>query len=135
MKYATYSDDRIITGFYGIEPQDEQYVEITDDEWQILLNGQSAGKVMTIGDDGKPALVDQPPPSPDEILAMNTAQRTTLVSEAAMVIEALQDVVDYGTPTDAQTAALTTWRKYRAALMAVDLTANPAAWPDKPAQP
>lgn len=76
-----------------------------------------------------------PPPTPEQILAMNTAQRASLMTEAAGNIDALQDVVDYGTPTDAQTAALTAWRTYRAALMAVDLTAYPAAWPTKPTLP
>jgi hypothetical protein len=44
-------------------------VEITDDEHQTLLDGQSAGKRITADADGRPMLSDPPPPTTDELAA------------------------------------------------------------------
>lgn len=138
-KFADVDADGFVLGFYDDDIHGdavpEGAVPITDEAWGILLEGQTAGKLMKVSADGTPELVDRPPPTPDEILAMNTGQRTGLVSEAAGIIDALADVVEFGTPTAEQSALYTEWRKYRAALMAVDLTAYPAAWPTKPAMP
>ena len=51
----------------GITPEiPEGAVELTDEEWQELLEQQSAGKVITTGEDGNPVVSDPPPPSAEE---------------------------------------------------------------------
>ncbi len=45
-------------------PQDA--VEITDSEYLALLAGQSSGKRIEMGDDGKPGLLSPSPPTPAE---------------------------------------------------------------------
>ena len=39
-------------------------VEITNEEWQALLQGQSEGKVITPGENGVPYLAEPVPPAP-----------------------------------------------------------------------
>jgi hypothetical protein len=39
-------------------------VEISVEDWQALLDGQSAGQMIDWGEDGYPFLTDQPPPEP-----------------------------------------------------------------------
>jgi hypothetical protein len=59
-------------GFYTSEIHDQMpsdVVEITEQEWRDLLNGQSQGKVIKAVD-GKPALVDAPPPPPPKVLTI-----------------------------------------------------------------
>lgn len=58
-------------GFYEqdlsvYESLPDDLVEITDDEHGVLLNGQSAGKSIKAGADGKPYLVDPPPPTEEQ---------------------------------------------------------------------
>lgn len=40
----------------------EDVVEITTEEWQDLLNGQSSGKQITANSKGYPVLIDPPAP-------------------------------------------------------------------------
>lgn len=49
-----YYFDAVSFGFH-LEPQ-EGFVEITDEEYQTLFEGQSAGYEIVIGDDGRPTL-------------------------------------------------------------------------------
>ena len=41
----------------------EGAVELTDEAWADLFEQQSAGKVITTGEDGSPVAADPPPPS------------------------------------------------------------------------
>ncbi|MGF6792783.1 tail fiber assembly protein [Paraburkholderia sp. 35.1] len=138
-KYAYLDADRIVIGFYADDIHGDNIpagaVPITDEIWQMLLNGQSAGKRISVDENGGAVLLDQLPPTAEQIAAMNGAERNTRMSEAAGLIGALQDAVEFGTATKTQAGLLDAWRKYRAALLAVDLTANPAQWPEKPDAP
>jgi len=44
-------------------------VEITGEEHQALLEGQSQGKIISADKNGKPVLKDPPPPTPEQIIA------------------------------------------------------------------
>ena len=44
-------------------------VEITVEEYQALLEGQSKGKVIMADENGRPILQDPPPPTPEQIMA------------------------------------------------------------------
>ena len=48
-------------------------VEITGEEHQALLEGQSQGKIISADKNGKPVLKDQPPPTPEQIIAQYDA--------------------------------------------------------------
>ena len=47
-------------------------VEITTEEHQALLEGQSQGKLIQADANGLPVLVDPPPPTPEQIVAQYT---------------------------------------------------------------
>lgn len=72
MKYA-----KSTNGFYdeaihgGSIPADA--VEITVEEHQALLEGQSQGKIISADKNGKPVLKDPPPPTPEQIVAQYDA--------------------------------------------------------------
>ena len=65
------------SGFYdsaingGNIPADA--VEITTEEYQVLLEGQSQGKIISADKNGKPVLKDPPPPTPEQIIAQYDA--------------------------------------------------------------
>jgi hypothetical protein len=63
-------------GFY---PSGVQYdslpddlVEITDDDYQALLEGQAAGKRIVADESGRPVLQDPPPPTVEQVIAQYT---------------------------------------------------------------
>lgn len=64
-------------GFYSTEihgdniPSDA--VEITNEQHQALIDGQSQGKMIQADANGRPALVDPPPPTTEQIIAQYTA--------------------------------------------------------------
>lgn len=47
-------------------------VEITVEEHQALLEGQSQGKMIQAGANGRPVLVDPPPPATEQIIVQYT---------------------------------------------------------------
>lgn len=47
-------------------------VEITVEEHQVLLEGQSQGKIISADENGKPVLKDPPPPTTEQIIAQYT---------------------------------------------------------------
>ena len=65
-------------GFYTVEihgdntPADA--VEITTDEHQALLEGQSQGKRIVADENGKPVLQDLPPPTAEELQSQKNAE-------------------------------------------------------------
>ena len=62
---------------------------------------------------------------PDDVLiAQISVQQGSLIRAASSQIEILNDIVTIGTPTDADTALLAAWRKYRIDLYNVPKQAN-----------
>lgn len=64
-------------GFYLPEVHDKNIpddaVEIADEEYSALLNGQAIGKQIIADDNGYPILADPPSPTPEEVIAGMTA--------------------------------------------------------------
>lgn len=79
----------------------------------------------------------QPPTYTDEQLAqMARDKRDQLLGEAAIRIAPLQDAVDIGEATDAETALLKSWKQYRVALNRIDQQEgypSTISWPTVPA--
>lgn len=82
------------------------------------------------GDSFQPPVIRQP--TPEEILANNTANRDALLARATLPIAPLQDAVDLGDVTAAETALLEKWKQYRVAVNRVDLTLPEPTWPPQP---
>lgn len=125
---------KLTGGFYDTEingadiPLDA--VEITDDTWGALLEGQSAGKIISPDKNGYPYLAVPPPPTQQELVTQAELKQRELRVIADSEISWRQDAVDAGIATEEETAALSEWKKYRVLLMRVD-TSNPD-WPEMP---
>lgn len=95
-------------------------VEITEEHWHELLNGQSNGKVISFDNDGIPILKDVPPPTAEQLLLDIFAQRSALLNIAAKFMAPLQDAADLGISTSEETSSLIAWKQYRVALNRIE---------------
>ena len=71
-------------GFYDNtihETLPDDAVEITDNEYVELLDGQASGKIIIADDYNNPILIDRPAPSNDELATQARYQRNKLLSE------------------------------------------------------
>lgn len=119
-------------GFYSAEIHGENIpadaVEISQEYYESLLNGQSKGNLITSDKDGAPVLTSPQPPSTDQLATSARAQRDTLLTAS-----------DWTQLPDAQ-ASLSpekkaAWSAYRQALRDItDQATFPQeiTWPDKP---
>lgn len=127
-------------GFYDDEIHEPDQipadaVDIAEDEYNALLDGQSAGKRIQAGPDGRPVLLDPPAPTTGQLTAKARADRDALLSVATLRMDPLKDAVELDVATPAEVAALKAWREYRVALSRVELQAGfPASinWPPIP---
>lgn len=64
-------------GFYSREIHGDNIpadaVEITNEQHQALIDGQPQGKMIQADANGRPVLVDPPPPTPEQIITQYTA--------------------------------------------------------------
>lgn len=110
-------------------------VEITDDEWQSLLTGQSEGMVLIAGSDGNPSLGELVL-TEEEKKAQLEATKRELRAAADEAIAPLQDAVSLGIDTDEESLMLKAWITYRVLLNRIDVTTGDASdidWPKLPA--
>lgn len=101
-------------------------IEITDEEHAALLDGQSAGKLIVAGADGRPELADPPAPSVDDLAATARSQRDYLLSACDWVVIKAQET---------GAAVPEAWAAYRQALLDItEQTGFPEniAWPAAP---
>ncbi|WP_307744487.1 tail fiber assembly protein [uncultured Pantoea sp.] len=124
-------------GFYSEEmngdaiPEDS--VEITDDEWGALLDGQSKGKLITSDKKGFPILKDYPAPTSKQLIEMAEVEKAKLIAIATVAINPLQDAVDLEIATDEEAASLKAWKTYRVMVNRVDTSKAPDIdWPKSP---
>jgi len=81
-----------------------------------LLAGQSEGKVIAWGDDGYPVLVDAPPPSDEELAAVERVWRDQRLSETDGVVTRHRDELEEGVEPTLTAAQYTELQAYRRAL-------------------
>ncbi|MFJ7792900.1 tail fiber assembly protein [Pseudomonas sp. NPDC096950] len=110
-------------------------IKLTEEE-QSLYWKQSAPFNKVLGlINGRPAWVDLPPPTTEEVIARVEAQRDGLLREATLRIDPLQDAVDVEDATAQDIAILKKWKQYRVALNRIqDQSGYPDAitWPVEP---
>lgn len=74
-----------------------------------------------------------PEPTHAELVAQADAAKATLLAIATSKISILQDAVDLEMATSEETAALTSWKKYRVLLSRIDTSKAPDIdWPEQP---
>lgn len=124
-------------GFYCDEVNESipaDAVEISEELYFSLLEGQSTGKVIAANLAGNPILTDPPEPTAEELVAQAEETRTVLMKEANARIIPLQDAFDLGQETDEEKKLFLAWKKYRVLLNRVDTeTAPDIEWPELPA--
>jgi hypothetical protein len=74
-------------GFYNLGIHGENIpidaVEISAEQHETLLKGQSQGKVISADGNGRPVLQDKAPPTPEQIEAqIDAARRAAYITEA-----------------------------------------------------
>ena len=99
------------------------------------------GQIVNIGYSYEDGEFTAPPLTPEEIekqreaaLRSNISIKSSLISEATLRINVLQDAVDLEMASDEEAAALPLWKKYRVLLSRIDAnTSETINWPEKPA--
>lgn len=134
MKY--YSNET--NGFYDSEingddiPQDA--VEINDEKWIELLNGQSDGKIISADDNGYPVLIAPPPLTHEQHVAIAESQKQILIAEASQKTQLWQTQLMLGIITEEDKASLKEWMLYVQEVQAVDSSLGAdVVWPTPPA--
>lgn len=104
-------------------------VEISEELYNSLLEGQSRGKVIASGRDGKPLLSD---PVID-YTALAEAEKSRLGSKAEEMILPLQRAVKYGIASEEEMERLKEWEIFSVELSRVDTSLAPEIkWPEPP---
>lgn len=107
--------------------------EISDNDWESLLEGQSSGKVIGAAANGTPELQDPPALTQQQQIDAANVTKSNLMRSATNVIAPLQDAVDLDQATDDEKSKLTAWKKYRVLLNRVDTSTAPSIeWPSEP---
>ncbi|UVS97553.1 tail fiber assembly protein [Burkholderia glumae] len=135
-KLAACDSNKFITAFYDSVdspvPEGVASIEITDEQWKMLLDGESQGKRMALDESGSPILVDPPPPTAEQIIVGNTTIRDALLERASVALTPLQAAILLGEATDDETRQARAWITYTRAVKGVDLTQREPVWPEQP---
>ncbi|CFB67485.1 tail fiber assembly protein [Yersinia enterocolitica] len=124
-----YAQNMIDDGSYDIGlPVD--LIDVTDEELSTYWKQSPPLRKMLGAIGGRPAWVDLPPPTHEELIANADAKKIQLKAVADSEIEWRQDAVNDGSASDKEITALASWRKYRVALMRIDTSkASDIDWP------
>ena len=128
---AFYAEYMLFDGSYG-DVDNSEFIEPTADELtQYHKTTAPAGKQLG-PIDGRPAWVDLPPLSYEQLVSQAEQQKNQLRKAADSEIEWRKYAVDKGIATGEESAAFDEWNLYRVLLMRVD-TAKPV-WPTQPVE-
>jgi len=124
-------------GFYSEEMNGdtipEDAIEITDEEWGALLDGQSKGKLISSDKKGRPVLKDYSAPTAEQLAVMAASEKAKLLALATIAIDPLQDAADLEIATDKEAASLKAWKTYRVMVNRIDTSKAPNIdWPKAP---
>lgn len=141
----------ITGGFYNSDLYEFQdgFIEISEELRTWLLNGQSNGQIIVMGEEGLPTLIDPPPPSGEVLLAQQSRKLQSAVQLASNQknaltsrISVLQDAVDLemATPEEIdelplRQSQLLDWKRYAIFLGRVTSQSGwyeTVAWPAEP---
>lgn len=102
--------------------------------FRAVLSPEDIGSDEWYSEDTPPDPVPLPP-TKDELVALANAEKDRRISLSAIRISPLQDAVDLGVATEAESDSLVAWKKYRVALNRVsDQVKYPEEieWPQTP---
>lgn len=137
-KLAAYDAQGAIVAFYDTidspAPEGVTVAEITDEQWQFLLDGPANGKRMALDASLVPVLLEPIPPTRDELADSKRAQRDGALKATDWLVARHQDEKLIGNGTTLTADQFTALLKYRQALRDI---ADATGWPnvDLPAAP
>lgn len=111
-------------------------VEITTDEWLLLLDGQDNGMKIVSNQEGYPVLTEQPPLSKENLIALVELKKRKLINEANEQMNSRQwpGKAAIGRLKGEELAQYNLWLDYLDALELVDPSSAPdIEWPTPPA--
>ena len=111
-------------------------VEITTDEWLLLLDGQDNGMKIVSNQEGYPVLTEQPPLSKENLIALAELKKGKLINEANEHMNSRQwpGKAAIGRLKGEELAQYNLWLDYLDALELVDTSSAPdIEWPTPPA--
>lgn len=114
----------------GFFEETETSVEITDEYYIELLNGQSQGMRIISATDGHPVLTEREPPSEESLIKQAENKKTVLLAQADLAIAPLARAVKLGMATAGESSLLEEWERYSVLVNRVD-TKKPV-WPEIP---
>lgn len=116
------------------EEQPAGTVEITEIEFDELMQKQSTGLLISHDENGNPVAVEPPPPTKEEAVSYAEQQKAALLLEAQETISLWQTELQLGMISDEDKASLISWMQYIKAVQAVDTSKAPdITWPTPPA--
>lgn len=113
----------------------DKAIEISQETYDMMFEGQANGQMIATGEDGKPVLQDKPLPSHDVLVSLAEQNRQSLVDSAMQSVSVIQLKLQAGrTLTAAETKKLNSVLDYIDAVNEVDTSTAPdITWPEKPA--
>lgn len=83
-------------------------VEISDDDHALLMRGQTEGRVIAAAADGRPVLVNPPPPTQEQVVAAFTAAIQKRLDDFALTrrYDNVSSLSKYSNLTDAEITSL-----------------------------
>jgi hypothetical protein len=115
------------------EEQPAGTVEITESEFEELMQKQSSGLLISHNENGYPVAIEPPPPTKEEAVSYAEQQKTALLLEAQEVISLWQTELQLGIISDEDKAKLIVWINYIKAVQVVETSKAPdITWPEKP---
>lgn len=143
-----------LKGFYdtnvNITEPGPDFIEISYEDYIYLLNGETSEKMIGLDSNGKPALIDKPAPTGEELERLQknklqTSNQTAASQKSALTnrIGVINDAIEFGEATVEEVAELpvrntqlTAWKRY--AVLLGRVTAQPGwyesvDWPVQPA--
>jgi len=124
-------------GFYDKEIHGDNIpldsVEITDEQWEYLLNGQTGNSVIGSDENGMPELQPLPGLTKEQQIEAANETKARFMQSAALSISPLQDAIDLEMATDDEKKKLNELKKYRVLLNRLDTSSAPdITWPEIP---
>ncbi|NWC62911.1 tail fiber assembly protein [Cedecea sp. P7760] len=111
----------------------ESFVEVEDEVFGMYSGLPSEGKMRGADAEGKPAWVDIPAPTAEEIIAAAERKKKALLSEADSITADWRTELALSIIDEDDKAKLTAWMKYIKAVKTVDTSTAPdVSWPEKP---
>jgi hypothetical protein len=97
---------------FAFSSTDNGGVEITQEQWQALLDGETAGRCIAADKRGRPILIDPPPPSIELLSARGRQWRNGEIENIKWLLERHRDEVDLQRPTTLNASQSAELREY-----------------------